>query len=115
MNTTGPKAVLKAYVGESDKLDHLPLFKAIVKKAREEGMAGATVFKGILAFGASSQMRTADWLDLSADLSLVVEVVDDVEKIAEFKQVVAGLIERAACGGLLTVQCVDEAIQFKPR
>jgi PII-like signaling protein len=115
MNTTSPKAVLRAYVGESDKLDHLPLFKAIVKQAREQGMAGATVLKGVLAFGASSQMRTADRLDLSADLSLVVEVVDDLEKVSDFKQVVAELFDRAGCGGLVTIQSVDEAIQFKPR
>ncbi len=114
MNTSGPKATFRAYVGESDKLDHLPLFKAIVKLAREEGMAGATVFKGVMAYGATSQMRTTDWLDLSADLSMVIEVVDAADKILDFKQVVVALIEKAGCGGLVTVQEVD-ALQIKPK
>lgn len=114
MNRADPKAILRAYVGESDKLDHLPLFKAIVKLAREQGMAGATVFKGVLAYGATSQMRTTDWLDLSADLSLVVEVVDDADKISRFKGSVAELIDRAGCGGLVTVQAV-EALLFRPK
>ena len=114
MNTSVSKATLRAYVGESDKLDHLPLFKAIVKQAREEGMAGATVFKSVMAYGATTQMRMTDWMDLSADLSLVIEVVDEADKILKFKQTVAELIERAGCGGLVTVQEVD-AVQFKPR
>lgn len=113
MDMNGPCAILKAYVGESDKLGHLPLYKAIVKRAREDGMAGATVFKGVMAYGATSQLRTKDILDLSADLSLVVEVVDSMDKLEAFKQTLAEMYKRAGCGGLVTLQTVN-ALQFKP-
>ena len=59
---------MRIYLGESDHLGHLPLFEAIVKKAREEGLAGATVLKGVLGYGASDHIRTSKLLDLSGDL-----------------------------------------------
>ena len=100
MDISKPCAVLKAYVGESDKLEHLPLYKAIVKQAKEEGMAGATVFKAVMAYGASTELRTQEILDLSSDLSLVIEIVDSRDKIRAFKQTLAGMYARAGCGGL---------------
>jgi len=113
MDMNGPCAILKAYVGESDKLGHLPLYKAIVKRAREDGMAGASVFKSVMAYGASSQLRTKELLDLSADLSLVVEIVDSAVKVETFKQTLIKMYTRGGCGGLVTVQAL-EALQFKP-
>lgn len=113
MDMNGPCAILKAYVGESDKLGHLPLYKVIVKQAREDGMAGATVFKSVMAYGATSQLRTKELLDLSADLSLVVEIVDSTDKVEAFKRTLAEMYKRAGCGGLVTVQAV-EVNQFKP-
>lgn len=113
MDMSGPCVILKAYLGESDKLEHLPLYKAIVKRAREDGMAGATVFKGVTAYGATSQLRTTELLDLSADLSLVVEIVDSADKVEVFKQTLTKMYKRAGCGGLVTVQALD-ALQFKP-
>lgn len=109
----GTSALLRAYVGESDKLEHLPLYKAIVKKAREDGLAGATVLKGVMAYGATAQLRTQDMLDLSSDLSLVIEIVDSADKVEAFKQTLAEMYKKAGCGGLVTVQVV-EASQFKP-
>ena len=65
MEISGQAVLLRAFVGESDKLDHLPLYEVILKRAREEGLAGATVLKGIAGFGASAQIRTQKILDLS--------------------------------------------------
>jgi uncharacterized protein len=74
--------LLRIFIGESDKLHGKPLYEVIVKTARERGMAGATVLRGIEGFGAHSRMHTAKILRLSEDLPIVVEIVDTPEKIA---------------------------------
>ena len=80
------KAVLlRVFVGESDKLGHTPLYEAIVKEARDQGLAGATVFKAVLGYGATEHIRTAKLLDLSADLPMVIEMVDKPEKAGAFR------------------------------
>ena len=77
MEISGQAVLLRVFIGESDKLGHLPLFEAIVKSARDAGLAGATVLKGVLGYGATARIRTAKILDLSADLSMVIEIVDE--------------------------------------
>ena len=109
----GKAALLRVFVGESDKLGHLPLYEAIVREAREAGLAGATVFKGVLGFGATARIRTAKILDLSADLSLLVEIVDEESKVSAFRERLAELFDVADCGGLVTVEQVH-ATQFVP-
>jgi PII-like signaling protein len=76
--------LLRVFVGESDKAGHLPLYEAIVLKARESGLAGATVLRGVMGFGRHSVMHTAKILRLSEDLPMVVEIVDSLEKIQAF-------------------------------
>ena len=76
--------LLRVFIGESDKLGHLPLYEAIVLKAREAGLAGATVLRGVMGFGRHSVMHTAKILRLSEDLPMVVEIVDSLEKIEAF-------------------------------
>lgn len=75
--------LLRVFVGESDrcKETHRPLYEAIVMKAREEGLAGATVLRGVMGFGKSSRVHTAKILTLSEDLPMVVEIVDSAEKV----------------------------------
>ena len=68
--------LLRIFIGESDRHDGKPLFEAIVHRARERGMAGATVLRGLIGFGAHSRMHTAKILRLSEDLPIVVEIVD---------------------------------------
>ena len=68
--------LLRIFIGEDDKADHRPLYEAIVLKAREEGLAGATVLRGIEGFGASSHIHTSRILRLSEDLPIVVEIAD---------------------------------------
>jgi uncharacterized protein len=76
--------LLRIFIGEDDKAGHTPLYEAIVLKAREMGLAGATVLRGPLGFGHSSVLHTAKILRLSQDLPLVIEIVDNEDKIGKF-------------------------------
>lgn len=73
--------LLRIFIGESDKADGRPLYEAIVLKARELNLAGATVLRGIMGFGADSRMHTAKLLELSEDLPVIVEIVDSGENL----------------------------------
>lgn len=99
--------LLRVFIGESDKLGHLPLYEAIVKRARDADLAGATVLKGVLGFGATARIRTHKILDLSSDLPLVIEIVDEEDKITEFKDSLSDMFEQAGCGGLVTLENVQ--------
>ena len=76
--------LLRIFIGESDRWEHKPLYEAIVLKARELHLAGATVLRGPMGFGKSSRLHTAKILRLSLDLPLVIEIVDSEEKITNF-------------------------------
>lgn len=73
--------LLRVFIGESDRLDKQPLYQAIVHKTRELGLAGATVLRGTEGFGAHSTVHKAAMLEMSADLPIVIEIVDTSEKI----------------------------------
>lgn len=90
-------------VGESDRHDHRPLYEAVVLKARECGLAGATVLKSPMGFGAGSLLHTAKILQLSMDLPMIVEIVDTREKIDAFLPVLQSMMN----GGLVTKQAVE--------
>ncbi|MBT8039191.1 MAG: DUF190 domain-containing protein [Xanthomonadales bacterium] len=113
MEISGPAVRMRIYLGESDRLGHIPLHEAVVKRAREEGLAGATVLKGVLGFGASDHIRTSKLLDLSGDMPLVVEIVDTTEKIEAFRPVLTEMMERCAKGGMVTLGDV-EVLHYKP-
>jgi PII-like signaling protein len=113
MNITGQAVLLRVFVGESDKLGHLPLYEVIVKQARDADLAGATVLKGVMGFGATARIRTQKILDLSSDLSLVIEIVDEEEKISSFQTVLTELFETAGCGGLVTLENI-RVIHYLP-
>jgi PII-like signaling protein len=95
--------LLRIFIGESDKHDGKPLYEWLVLEAREAGLAGATVLRGIEGFGAHSRLHTAKILRLSEDLPIVVEIVDGREKIEAFLPVVDGAIEE----GLVTLEPVQ--------
>lgn len=113
MEISGQAVLLRVFIGESDKLGHLPLYEAIVKQARESGLAGATVLKGVLGYGATARIRTHKILDLSSDLSLVIEIVDEKDKISEFQNELALIFEQAGCGGLVTLENI-RVIHYLP-
>ena len=73
--------LLRIHIGESDRYGRKPLYEAIVHKAKELDLAGATVLRGIMGFGASSRLHTVKFLRLSEDLPLVIEIVDSEEYI----------------------------------
>jgi len=113
MEISGQAVLLRVFVGESDKLGHLPLYEAIVKQARDDNLAGATVLKGVMGFGASARIRTHKILDLSADLPLVIEIVDEEDKMRSFQKKLSLLFERAGCGGLVTLENI-RVIHYLP-
>ncbi|MCX7926146.1 MAG: DUF190 domain-containing protein [Fimbriimonadales bacterium] len=84
MKIEGQAKLLRIYIGEADKWHGQPLYMAILLKAREMGMAGGTVFRGIAGYGANSVIHTANILRLSEDLPVVIEIVDTDEKIRAF-------------------------------
>lgn len=106
MKLEGEGTLLRIFIGESDRSGHRPLYEAIVEAAREQGLAGATVLRGIEGFGAKSRIHTARILRLSEDLPLIIEIVDTGEKIAHFVQTVGDLFESTGCGGLITQERV---------
>jgi uncharacterized protein len=94
--------LLRVFIGESDKHRGRPLYEVLVAEARRQGLAGATVLRGCLGFGANSRIHTAKLLRLSEDLPMVVEVVDAPDKIAAFLPALDGLIGE----GLVTLERV---------
>jgi PII-like signaling protein len=94
--------LLRIFIGESDRWHHQPLYEAIVLKARELHLAGATVLRGPMGYGKSSRLHTAKILRLSMDLPLVIEIVDAEEKIQAFLPVLDEMMK----GGLVTLEKV---------
>ena len=103
MKIEGQGKLLRIYIGESDRWDGAPLYQAIVRRLREEGLAGATVIRGIEGFGAHSRLHTARILRLSEDLPLLIEVVDQEERI----QQVLPILEEMIPEGLVTLENVE--------
>lgn len=94
--------LLRIFIGESDRWQHKPLYEAIVLKAREMHLAGATVLRGPMGFGKASRLHTSKILRLSMDLPLVIEIVDSEEKINAFLP----LLDQMVGGGLVTLERV---------
>ena len=102
MKLEGEGSLLRIYLGELDKWHHQSLYEAIVLKAREMGLAGATVLRGPMEFGAHSHLHTAKILRLSMDLPLIIEIVDGEEKINIFLPI----LDQMMGGGLVTLEKV---------
>jgi len=92
--------LLRIFIGESDKFNGKPLHEAIVKLARQKGLAGATVLRGLMGFGAHSRMHTAKILRLSEDLPIVIEIVDKPERLQLILPELDGMINE----GLITLE-----------
>ena len=100
--------LLRIFIGESDRWQHKPLYEAIVLKAREMHLAGATVLRGAMGFGKSSRLHTAKILRLSMDLPLVIEIVDSEEKIQAFLP----MLNEMVGAGLVTLEKV-KVIEYR--
>jgi PII-like signaling protein len=95
--------LLRVFFGEGDKFGGSPLYEAIVLKARELHLAGATVLRGSMGFGASSRLHTTKILRLSEDLPLVIEIVDSEDKINSFLPT----LDQMMTSGLITLEKVQ--------
>jgi len=103
MHVPREAVLLRIFVGEDDRTKGRPLYEAIVLKAREAGLAGATVLRGPMSFGKSSTLHTAKVLRLSEDLPIVIEIVDTQEKIDRFLPVLDSMMG----SGLVTIERVQ--------
>ncbi|HLX11594.1 MAG TPA: DUF190 domain-containing protein [Bacteroidota bacterium] len=105
MKLSGDGKLLRIFLGELDQYHSKPLYEAIILKARELGLAGCTVIRGIEGYGARSRViHTAKILRLSEDLPIVVEIVDTEEKIRGFLPVVDSMISEIDCGAMITIE-----------
>ena len=103
MKLEGRGKLLRIYVGESDTWHGKPLYQAIVERARKDGLAGATVLRGIEGFGRTSRLHTARILRLSEDLPVLIEIVDTEERIKSILPVLDEMIAE----GLVTLEAVE--------
>jgi PII-like signaling protein len=101
--TTTEGIQLRIYVGESDHADHRPLWEDILLRAREAGLSGATVMRGVAGFGRDSRIHTTKILRLSQDLPMLIEIVDRADKIEAFRPTIESLVR----GGLVTAERVE--------
>jgi len=106
----GEQQLMRIFIGESDRYGSRPLYEALVELLRKEGFAGATVLRGICGFGANRVYHTQKLLDLSADLPMVIEVVDSQEKIAA----VMPQIDVMMGGGMITLEKAT-VIRYSPK
>ena len=99
----GKRKLMRIFIGEKDRYEGKPLYKAIVDKCLENNIAGATVIRGIYGYGASSVIHSSKVLTLSDDLPLIVEIVDKEEKINEFLPIIDSMVKH----GLITLELAD--------
>jgi PII-like signaling protein len=113
MQLSGQAVLLRVFVGEADRIDHKPVYEVIVKAARDHYIAGATVLRGIMSFGASTRIHTAQLIEISQDLPIVIEIADTEEKIDSFIPVINEIFEKSKRGGLITTEKVN-VIFYQP-
>jgi uncharacterized protein len=107
MMTLGKNKLLKIYIDEFAKVKHTPLFEAIVFAAKKEKLAGATVYRGIMSYGPGDVIHMAKWSDLISDLPVIIEIIDEEEKIENFIKKYIELFEIIGKGGLITLTDVE--------
>jgi PII-like signaling protein len=114
MELQGKSKLLRIFAGEDDRIGHDLLYEKILFAAREHNLAGGTIIKGIMSYGASSHVHRAKLIELSEDLPVIIEIVDSAEKIEAFLPVVNILFEQCERGGLITIENV-EVIYYKSK
>ncbi len=100
--------LLRVFVGEQEKLHHRPVYELLVSTALEQGMAGATVFRGLLSYGMQHKVHAAKLLELSADLPMVVEIIDSTEHIDGFLPTLESLLLESGAAALITRETVRQ-------
>ncbi len=110
MKLEGEGLLLRIFIGESDHWERVPLYEAIVQRARQKGLAGATVIRGVEGFGAESRIHTARILRLSQDLPLIIEIVDTADKVRAFLPD----LEDMVADGMVTLEKV-QVVAYQPK
>lgn len=113
MELNGDSKLLRIFIGEADKIGHQCLYEAILMAAKKQGLAGCTVTRGIMSYGASSRVHAARLIEISQDLPIIVEIVDKEENINAFLPSVDAFMEKAGCGGLITIEKAG-VLYYKP-
>lgn len=106
----GQQTLVRIFVGDADKWHHQPLYRAILERLRREGFAGATVLHGVAGFGAASVIHTSNIVDLSADLPVVIEVVDDDQHVQKLLPILDEMVTK---GALVTMEKVH-VVRYAP-
>jgi len=104
MNTNDDVKILRVYTSSTDKLKHTPLYEMIVFAARRNGMAGATVHKGVMGYGGSSVVHSAKFWETNDKLPVVVEIIDEKAKIDSFFEIIRPYLESVRYGCLVTIE-----------
>jgi len=113
MKISEKTGILKIYMGESDKVNGRSLYEEIVFEARKAGLAGATVIKGAMSFGASHSVHTMKIFALSNDMPVIIEIVDNMEKLDAFVPVLNQLMDKGKRGGMITFEEID-VLRYQP-
>jgi PII-like signaling protein len=107
MEISGEARLLRIYISSTDKFKHAPLYEVVVFAAKRYGLAGATVLKGFMGFGASSVVRSQKLWEITEKLPLVIEIVDEAAKIDGFVETILPYFEKIPKGGLITLEKVN--------
>lgn len=113
MKLVGKSQLLKIYIGSIDKFHHTPMYEFIIFESKKFGLAGATAYRGLSGFGANSVVHSAKIWELSADLPIIIEIIDTKEKIMKFIDHLDELFTGNNFGGIITTYEVD-VIVYQP-
>ena len=107
MENNSQAALLRIFISSTDKMEHTSLYEAIVLKAKKQGLAGATVTRGMLGYGASSVIHSAKFWEVTEKIPAVVEIIDEEEKVKAFYESIRSHLEKMRYGCLVTIEKVD--------
>jgi uncharacterized protein len=113
MKSSGKAKLLRIFSGSDDKVNHIPLYEFIIYEAKKFGLAGATVFRGVMGYGANSVVHSSKILAISDDMPILIEIVDDAEKVDSFLTFIENHFENSKFGLLITVENVD-VVRYSP-
>ena len=106
METIGNKQILRVFTSSTDKFKHTPIYEVVVYAARRYGIAGATVFRGIMGYGSSSQISSQRFWEISEKMPVVVEIIDEAEKIEQFFETIKPYLDAVPKGCIVTLEPV---------
>ncbi|PLX17821.1 MAG: hypothetical protein C0597_06835 [Marinilabiliales bacterium] len=107
MDITKNISLLRIFVSSTDIIDHQPLYEYITIKARKEGMAGSTVLRGVMGFGASSKIHSSKFWELTEKLPMVIEIIDETDKVKVFFEAIKPMLNKIPKGILATIEKID--------